>query len=238
MKENETPLYATPELGRKVTDYSAQHSTPLPKHITDFHASIVAGRDDSDYISSNFQSQWNYILARSISAKRVLEIGVYVGYSAMVWSHAVGPEGRVTGLEYEPKYAQLANDAFAANHINNIEIVVGPAAETLPELNPSEPYDIVFIDADKTGYPGYLKQLLQASQPGSTRRLLRPGALVVSDNVLRRGLVADLDAKIDEDRVKHIDAVREFNTLCVSNPRLETFVLPLWDGVNITRLVD
>lgn len=60
----------------------------------------------------------------------VLEIGVYVGYSAMVWSHAVGPDGRVTGLEYEAKYAQLANDAFAANHINNIEIVVGPAAET------------------------------------------------------------------------------------------------------------
>lgn len=60
----------------------------------------------------------------------VLEIGVYVGYSAMVWSHAVGPEGRVTGLEFEPKYAKIANDAFAANRIMNVEIVVGPAAET------------------------------------------------------------------------------------------------------------
>lgn len=108
----------------------------------------------------------------------------------------------------------------------------------LPKLSPSEPYDIVFIDADKTGYPGYLKQLLEGSQPGSTRRLLRPGALVVSDNVLRRGLVADLDTVLEEDRMKHILAVREFNDLCVSNPRLETFLLPLWDGVNITRLVD
>lgn len=60
----------------------------------------------------------------------VLEIGVYVGYSAMVWSHAVGPEGRVTGLEFESKYAKIANDAFAANRIMNVEIVVGPAAET------------------------------------------------------------------------------------------------------------
>lgn len=239
MKENESPLYATPELGRKVTEYSAQHSTPLPKYITDFHASIAANRDDSYFMSSNFQSQWNYVLARSIGAKRVLEIGVYVGYSAMVWSHAVGPEGRVTGLEFESKYAKIANDAFAANRIMNVEIVVGPAAETLPKLSPSEPYDIVFIDADKTGYPGYLKQLLEGSQPGSTRRLLRPGALVVSDNVLRRGLVADLgDTVLEEDRMKHIVAVREFNDLCVSNPRLETFLLPLWDGVNITRLVD
>ncbi|KAH6985984.1 S-adenosyl-L-methionine-dependent methyltransferase [Ilyonectria sp. MPI-CAGE-AT-0026] len=238
MKENETPLYATPELSRKVTEYSEQHSTPLPKYITDFHASIAANRDDSYFMSSNFQSQWNYVLARSIGAKRVLEIGVYVGYSAMVWSHAVGPEGRVTGLEFEPKYAKIANDAFAANRIMNVEIVVGPAAETLSKLSPSEPYDIVFIDADKTGYPGYLKQLLEGSQPGSTRRLLRPGALVVSDNVLRRGLVADLDTVLEEDRMKHILAVREFNDLCVSNPRLETFLLPLWDGVNITRLVD
>lgn len=238
MKENETPLYATPELSRKVTEYSEQHSTPLPKYITDFHTSIAANRDDSYFMSSNFQSQWNYVLARSIGAKRVLEIGVYVGYSAMVWSHAVGPEGRVTGLEFEPKYAKIANDAFAANRIMNVEIIVGPAAETLPKLSPSEPYDIVFIDADKTGYPGYLKQLLEGSQPGSTRRLLRPGALVVSDNVLRRGLVADLDTVLEEDRMKHILAVREFNDLCVSNPRLETFLLPLWDGVNITRLVD
>ncbi|KAL6415234.1 caffeoyl-coa o-methyltransferase [Ilyonectria robusta] len=70
MKENETPLYATPELSRKVTEYSAQHSTPLPKYITDFHASIAANRDDSYFMSSNFQSQWNYVLARSIGAKR------------------------------------------------------------------------------------------------------------------------------------------------------------------------
>ncbi|KPM36302.1 hypothetical protein AK830_g10270 [Neonectria ditissima] len=242
MKENETPLYASPELGRSVTEYSAQHSTPLPKHITEFHASIATSREDSMLMSSNFQSQWNYILARSIGAKRVLEIGVYVGYSAMVWSHAVGPEGRVTGLEFEPDYAKLANDAFVANGVNNVDIVVGPAAETLPKLSPSEPYDIVFLDADKTGYPGYLKQLLEASRPGAAGRLLRPGALIISDNVLRRGLVADINAlgkaSLEDDNMKHVVAVREFNDLCVSNPRLETFLVPLWDGVNITRLID
>ncbi|CAM1500698.1 Fc.00g098600.m01.CDS01 [Cosmosporella sp. VM-42] len=243
MKEGHTLLYSTPELGDKVTEYSQKHSTPLPKHITDYHAAISASRDDSYYMSSNFQSQWHVLLGKSIGAKRALEIGVYVGYSALIWAHVVGPDGLVTGLEYEQQYADLSNEAFEANGVKNVEIIVGPAAETLPKLNPSEPYDIVFIDADKTGYPGYLKQLLAASQPGAAKRLLRPGALIVSDNVLRRGVVADDEILRSNDllpaaRKEAALAVDEFNKLVVSNPRLETFLLPLWDGENVTRLVD
>ncbi|KAM0552528.1 hypothetical protein ACHAPJ_007856 [Fusarium lateritium] len=242
MKDNSTPLYTSPQLGQKVTAYAAEHSTPLPKHISDYHADISANREDSYYMSSVFQSQYNTLLAKSIGAKRVLEIGVYVGFSALVWADAVGPNGLVTGLEYESEYAELSKKAFAANSVNNVEIIVGPASESLPKLNPSEPYDLVFIDADKTGYPGYLKQLLELSQPDSSNRLLRPGALIVSDNVLRRGLVADDKALGDDelrgDQLKNVLAVREFNDLSLKNPRLETFVLPLWDGVNVSRLVD
>ena len=113
---------------------------------------------------------------------------------------------------------------------------------SLPKLNPSEPYDLVFIDADKTGYPGYLRQLLELSKPGNSNRLLRPGALIVSDNVLRRGLVADDkalgDDKLEGDQLKNILAIREFNEMALNSPRLETFLLPLWDGVNISRLVN
>lgn len=113
---------------------------------------------------------------------------------------------------------------------------------SLPKLTPSEPYDLVFIDADKTGYPGYLKQLLELSKPGDSKRLLRPGALIVSDNVLRRGLVADDkalgDEKLEGDQLKNVLAIREFNDMAVKSPRLETFLLPLWDGVNISRLID
>ncbi|KAF5018184.1 hypothetical protein F66182_9841 [Fusarium sp. NRRL 66182] len=242
MKETSAPLYTTPQLGQKVTDYAAQHSTPLAKHISDYHADISANRKDSYYMSSVFQSQYNIFLAKSIGAKRVLEIGVYVGFSALVWADAVGPDGLVTGLEYEPEYAELSKKAFAANGINNVEIVVGPASESLPRLNPSEPYDLVFIDADKSGYPGYLKQLLELSRPGSSNRLLRPGALIVSDNVLRRGLVVDEKAIGNDEltgaQLTNVMALREFNDLSLRNPRLETFVVPLWDGVNVSRLLD
>ncbi|KAH7164540.1 S-adenosyl-L-methionine-dependent methyltransferase [Fusarium sp. MPI-SDFR-AT-0072] len=271
MKDNSTPLYTSPQLGQKVTDYAQQHSTPLPKHISDYHADISANREDSYYMSSIFQSQYNTFLAKSIRATRgrsrylnteldslrlflsarrtntdhhsiVLEIGVYVGFSALVWADAVGPSGLVTGLEFEPEYAELSKKAFAANGVDNVEIIVGPASDSLPKLNPTEPYDLVFIDADKTGYPGYLKQLLEFSKPGNSSRILRPGALIVSDNVLRRGLVADDKALGDDelkgDQLKNVLAVRQFNDLALQSPRLETFVLPLWDGVNVSRLLD
>lgn len=126
--------------------------------------------------------------------------------------------------------------------ICNRRTVSEPPCFSLPNLNPRVPFDLVFIDADKTGYPGYLKQLLEGSQPGSVQRLLRPGALIVSDNVLHRGLVADDkalgDGELTRERLRNVTAVREFNELCVSNARLETFVVPLWDGVSITRLID
>jgi predicted O-methyltransferase YrrM len=159
MKDNSTPLYTSPQLGQKVTDYAEQHSTPLPKHISDYHTDISANREDSYYMSSIFQSQYNTFLAKSIRATRgrsrylnmeldslrlfssarrtntdhhsiVLEIGVYVGFSALVWADAVGPSGLVTGLEFEPEYAELSKKAFAANGVDNVEILVGPASES------------------------------------------------------------------------------------------------------------
>lgn len=70
MKTGHTELYKTADLGEKVSAYSEEHSTPLPKHITDYNAAISSGRNDSMLMSSNFQSQWNVVLARSIGAKR------------------------------------------------------------------------------------------------------------------------------------------------------------------------
>ncbi|CAG7560137.1 unnamed protein product [Fusarium equiseti] len=242
MKDNSIPLYASPQLGQTVTSYAEHHSTALPKYISDYHAEISANREDSNYMSSIFQSQFNKFLVKSTGTKRVLEIGVYIGFSALVWADAVGPDGLVTGLEFEPEYADLSKKAFEANGVKNAEIIIGPASESLSKLNPSEPYDLVFIDADKTGYPEYLRQLLELSKPGKPDRLLRPGALIVSDNVLRRGLVADDkalgDNKLEGDQLKNILAIREFNEMALNSPRLETFLLPLWDGVNISRLID
>lgn len=180
----------------------------------------------------------------------VLEIGVYLGFSSMTWSHAVGPSGIVTGLEFSPDYAAKSETAFRKNSISNITLHIGDGLQTLPSLDPEEPYDVVFIDAQKSGYPAYLQIILDKSQPGSAKRLVRKGGLIIGDNALRRGLVAD-DSEPNPHRLpatkegedykgQHDDvgSVRKFNDAVKNNKRLEAFLLPLWDGLNLARLVD
>jgi predicted O-methyltransferase YrrM len=124
-----------------------------------------------------------------------------------------------------------------------------PHTNRLKDVSPDEPYDLVFIDAQKSGYPSYLATILAKSQPGQAKRLLRPGGLIVADNVLRRGIVAD-----DSEGNPHVEReqrhgnphwrpddvvkLKEFNDALSSNPRLEAFLLPLYDGVGQARLVD
>ncbi|PFH58219.1 hypothetical protein XA68_14018 [Ophiocordyceps unilateralis] len=245
MKQGEAShLYSSASTGNKVLAYAHHHSSALPASLVAYHARAADSRADSDMLSSNAQSQFHSFLARAIGAKRVLEVGVYVGYSAMAWAHAVGPEGRVTGLECSADLAAVARAAMAEHGIDNVDIILGNAAETLPVLQPTEPYDIVFLDADKDGYIRYLETLLSASPPdASSGRLLRPGALIIADNVLRSGHVADDSlpfdrSKSEEDWRKQIDAIRRFNDTCVAEKRLETFMVPLWDGVSLLRLRD
>lgn len=251
MKSNVTPLYPNAAVAERVTDYAEQHSTALPKHIIDYHDYVDKNDSRSNYMISNFQGQCHFFLSRLVGAKRILEIGVYVGYSSLVWSHAVGKDGSVTGLEFSEEYTETARRVFKENKVDNVEIVQGDALQTLPALNPSEPYDLVFIDAQKSGYPDYLKTLLAQSKPGSSSRLLRPGALIIADNILRRALVADesddnphaaearqIAAKSEFGTDRDLVALREYNDLVVASERLETFMVPLYDGMSLTRLVD
>ncbi|WYZ41849.1 hypothetical protein EsH8_V_000744 [Colletotrichum jinshuiense] len=250
MKSSVSVLYPNESVSRSVTTYSESHSTDLPAHIVAYHDHIDTTEPETSMLMiSNFQAQNHIWLAKLIGAKRILEIGVYVGYSGMVWSHAVGPDGTVTGLEFSAEYAKRAEEAWAANGIKNASVVVGDALETLPQLNPDEPYDLIFIDAQKSGYPAYLSTILSASQTSSGSRLLRPGGLIVADNVLRRGIVAD-----DSDsnpwvvlekaqraaywRSEDVDKLREFNSAVKSEPRLDSWLMPLYDGVHLARLID
>lgn len=123
--------------------------------------------------------------------------------------------------------------------------------ESLAKLEPEEPYDLVFIDAQKSGYPSYLADILAKSTPQSASRLLRPGGLIVADNVLRRGLVADDSDdnpwatreqkkrnKSEYETVRDLECLREFNAAVMGSERLESLLLPLYDGMGLARLVD
>ncbi|PHH60616.1 hypothetical protein CDD81_1406 [Ophiocordyceps australis] len=236
-------LYSNASTGPKAVEYSKDHSVPLPQYLIDYHASVKARRQDSRMLSELFQSQLYVFLARSWASKRVLEIGLYVGFSAMVWSHAIGPDGSITALELSPELAQEAQEAMAENKVDNVQVIVGDASQTISQLCPNEPYDLAFIDADKPSYPKYLALLLEKSQPGAQKRLLRPGAIIVADNVLRYGHVVDSSLGEEQwpvtfNRTQQLEAMRNFNDRCSMEPRLEVFMLPFWDGLVLARLID
>ncbi|RDW66786.1 O-methyltransferas-like protein [Coleophoma crateriformis] len=250
MKENYTALYPNEQVATAVGDYAFKHSTALPQHITEYHT-IGSSHEKANYMISPLQAQFQLWMAKALGTKRILEIGVFIGFSTMAWSEAVGPTGHVTGLEFSPEYAAEAKKAWSARNISNIEIIVGDAKESLQTLSRTltEPYDLIFIDADKVSYPTYLSIILSSSKPSSEKRLLKKGGVIIADNILRRGLIADSsDAnpyreklmKLDGGlwRSGDMDALDKFNKEMVGNERLETFLMPMFDGLGMARLVD
>jgi predicted O-methyltransferase YrrM len=123
------------------------------------------------------------LIARTRGVRRILEVGTLGGYSTIWLARALPADGRLITLEYEPKHAEVARANLArAGLADRTEVRVGAALDTLPTLK--GPFDLVFIDADKPNNPGYLRWAL---------RLTRPGSVIIVDNVVRGGRVADPD---------------------------------------------
>ena len=168
------------------------------------------------------QGMFLYLLARMCGAQRILEIGTLAGYSAMWLARA----GHVVTLELEEKHANVARSNLErAGVADRVEIIVGPALESLRRLRGH--FDFIFIDADKSGYPDYLEASL---------KLARPGTVIVADNIVRDGKVAD--ASTNDANVK---GVRRYNELLANDARLEATVLQTvgskgYDGFAIARM--
>ncbi|MEP9379026.1 O-methyltransferase [Aquabacter sp. CN5-332] len=155
------------------------------------------------------QGQMLALFARMVGAKRILEIGTLGGYSTIWMARALGEGGRLVTLEADPAYAEVARANFVRAGLDGrIEVRVGLARDTLPgvEAGGIGPFDMIFIDADKPSNPDYLAWSL---------RLSRPGTLIVWDNVIRDGAVAD--AVSDDARVQ---GVRRAFELAAADPRL------------------
>jgi predicted O-methyltransferase YrrM len=150
------------------------------------------------------------LLVRAMRAERVLEIGTLGGYSTIWLASGLPASGHVLTLELDPGHAAVAQQNLEhANVADRVEIRVGPAAESLRQLAADEvaPFDFVFIDADKTGYPEYLRLALP---------LVRKGSVIVADNVVREGAVGDA-ASTDA----NVRAVRTFHDLIARDQHLD-----------------
>jgi predicted O-methyltransferase YrrM len=181
---------------------------------------------------TNLQGKFLELLVRISGARRVLELGTLGGYSTLWLARALPEGGRVVTLELDPHHAEIAQINFRSVHLEHrIELHVGPAVKRLAalvEAEPREPYDLIFIDADKESYPEYLKYALL---------LARPGTLLIADNVVRQGKVAD--PACDDPRVQ---GVRRFTEMLSAEPRLRASVLQTvgvkgYDGLALAVVV-
>ncbi len=154
-------------------------------------------------------------LVRATGGHRVLEIGTFVGTSALWMATALAPSGHIDCLEADPDRADAAaGNLRAAGFHDQVTIHVGPALDTLPALGPG--YDLAYIDADKPSYPAYLRECT---------RLVRPGGIVVADNIF--GASGDAD---------QVAAMRAFAEQAVSDPALVTAIVPVGDGITLSTV--
>ncbi len=190
-------------------------------------ANAAAGLPPHDL--SPAQGKFLHLLARMLRATRILEIGTLGGYLTIWLARALGPGGRLVTLEAEPRHADVARSNIAAAGLDAaVDLRVGSALDTLPELEGQAPFDLVFIDADKPSNPTYLAWAL---------KLTRPGSVIVGDNVVRDGAVAD-PASADP----RVQGVRSFFDMMAAEPRLDATALQTvgskgWDGFALALVV-
>ena len=164
------------------------------------------------------------MLARLLGAERAIELGTFTGYSAICIARGLAPGGVLVACELDPERAETARANFVAAGVDDrIKIRVGPAQATLDALGGEggEPFDLAFIDADKTGYPAYYESCLE---------LLRPGGLIVLDNVLRDGTV--LDPASDDESAQ---TIADLNERIAADERVDVAMLGVADGITLAR---
>jgi caffeoyl-CoA O-methyltransferase len=224
-------------LGRSATYAPASAMALVKTQVTQEVADYLAGHSRSDAVLERVARETSEMpraemattpdeaalltmLARLVGARQALEVGTFTGYGAIAIARGLADGGRLTCLELEEQYAAIARRNLEdAGVADRVEIIVGPALESLRAM-PADPiFDYVFLDADKTGYPDYYEELVP--------RLL-PGGLLLIDNVLLRGRVTDpQDAR---DRI-----IAELNERVTADERVDSVMVLVADGLTFVR---
>jgi predicted O-methyltransferase YrrM len=209
-----------------VVAYAGEHSSPpdelqlelqrVTRDRTGDYAGMQIGDDQAVLIE---------VIARSMGARRALEVGTFTGYSALAIARGIGPQGRLLCCDVSEEWTSIAREFWErAGVADRIELRIGPALETLRSLAETPEFDIAFMDADKVTYPAYYEEIIPR---------LRVGGLLLVDNTLQSGRVLDPDAT-DDSTV----AVRKTNDRIASDDRVRTVMLPIGDGVSIAQRVE
>jgi len=166
------------------------------------------------------QGAFMTLLVRAMGARRALELGTFTGYSAICIARGLADGGTLVTCDISGEWTEIARRYFGeAGVADRVDQRLGPALDTLRELPADEPFDFAFVDADKAEYPDYYEECL---------RLLRPGGLIMLDNVLRGGQVVEGDD--DDPRTL---ATREVNDRAIEDERVDVAMLGVADGITL-----
>lgn len=210
-------------LDPKLEDYLSAHHNSEPGLLAELnretHLKVLQPR----MLSGPLQGRYLAMLAKMLAPQYILEIGTYTGYSALCLAEGLAPHGELHTLEVNDELETFSRSYFnRSEYRDQIYLHIGDALETLPLLK--KDWDLVFIDADKPRYLDYYKMLLPS---------LKPGALILADNVLWSGKVLEAPNPQDESTL----ALLEFNTFVQEDDRVENLLLPLRDGLMCIRVL-
>ncbi|MBI3742942.1 MAG: class I SAM-dependent methyltransferase [Chloroflexi bacterium] len=203
-----------------IEDYAAKHTTPVSPLLQELTDETYKKMQAPQMLSGQLEGTLLQFLVWLGGAKRILEIGMFTGFSAQMMAAALPPDGKLITCDVNPEAKAFAERYFKRSpHGHKIEVRLGPALETIKTLK--GPFDLVFIDADKTNYLNYYE---------ATLPLLSTKGIIAVDNVLWSGRV--LDPKDESDK-----AIAAFNDHVRKDERVQNVILTIRDGVMLIRKV-
>jgi len=214
--------YSMNFLPEKIDDYSVSHSQKEPQILQELTKETWQKVVNPRMLSGAFQGRVLSMISKLIQPKNILEIGTYTGYSAICIAEGLQEHASIDTIDKNEELADLQNKYFEKSGFRNKIIQhVGLALEIIPTIH--KKFDLVFIDADKSNYSNYFHLIIDK---------MNKGGVILSDNVLWSGKVVEkLDPK-DQDT----KALLEYNKLLNTDKRIETVLLPIRDGLTISRV--
>lgn len=207
-------------LSQELLEYTDRFTTDDDPVMNRLLEETLTHHSHAHMISGKVQGRFLETLSRLMAPRRILEVGTFTGYSALALVKGLGPEGKLHTIELREEDADTAQRYFnISGYSDRINLHRGNALEIIPTLN--EEWDLVFLDADKTGYAEYFDLILPN---------LRPGGIILADNVLFHGQVLENPLK-----GKNAKAIHAFNEKVRSDTRVETVLLTVRDGILMIR---
>jgi caffeoyl-CoA O-methyltransferase len=205
-----------------IEGYALEHSTPQTAALAQLQREAHEQLSSPQMLSGPVEGRLLELLVWSTQARNVLEIGTYAGYSALSMAAGLPPDGRIVSCEISEQHARFARRHIAASpYADRIEVRVGAAIDTIAELD--GPFDLVFIDADKTAYAAYYEAVLPK---------LAPNGLIAIDNTLWSGRVLDHGAAEDDANTR---ALVDLNDALARDERVSCVMLTVRDGITLIR---